>query len=126
MIIEKELYYTNDHEWLKVEEGEATIGLSDHAQESLGDVVYVELPEVGEEIEMGEEFGAVESVKAAADVFMPVSGEILEINEELLDNPQLINETPYEAWMVRIKLSDAAQIDELMTATAYENYLEEA
>ncbi len=124
MKIEKDLYYTKDHEWLKLDGEEALVGLSDHAQEALGDIVYVELPEVDEEFGAEEEFGAVESVKAAADVYMPVGGVVLEVNEELLDAPEMVNETPYEAWMIRIAISDEGELENLMNAAEYETYLE--
>ena len=126
MKVLKDLYYTEDHEWLKVEGEEAYIGLADFAQDSLGDIVYVELPEVDDEFEKEEGFSAVESVKAAADVFMPVDGKIVEINEELLDDPALLNQDPYENWIVKIEMSDKAQLDDLMTAEEYEKFLEEA
>ncbi len=126
MKVLKDLYYTEDHEWLKVEGEEAYIGLADFAQDSLGDIVYVELPEVDDEFEKEEGFSAVESVKAASDVFMPVDGKIVEINEELLDDPALLNQDPYENWIVKIEMSDKAQIDDLMTAEEYEKFLEEA
>ena len=126
MKVVKDLYYTEDHEWLKVEGEEAYIGLADFAQDSLGDIVYVELPEVDDEFEKEEGFSAVESVKAASDVFMPVDGKIVEINEELLDDPALLNQDPYENWIVKIEMSDKAQIDDLMTAEEYEKFLEEA
>lgn len=126
MKVLKDLYYTEDHEWLKVEGEEAYIGLADFAQDSLGDIVYVELPEVDDEFEKEEGFSAVESVKAASDVFMPVDGKIVEINEELLDDPALLNQDPYENWIVKIEMGDKAQIDDLMTAEEYEKFLEEA
>ena len=126
MKVLKDLYYTEDHEWLKVEGEEAYIGLADFAQDSLGDIVYVELPEVDDEFEKEEGFSAVESVKAASDVFMPVDGKIIEINEELLDDPALLNQDPYENWIVKIEMSDKAQLDDLMTAEEYEKFLEEA
>ena len=126
MKVLKDLYYTEDHEWLKVEGEEAYIGLADFAQDSLGDIVYVELPEVDDEFEKEEGFSAVESVKAASDVYMPVDGKIIEINEELLDDPALLNQDPYENWIVKIEMSDKAQLDDLMTAEEYEKFLEEA
>ena len=119
MKVVKDLYYTEDHEWLKVEGGEAYIGLADYAQDQLGDIVYVELPEVDEEYEQGEAFSAVESVKAAEDVYMPVDGKIIEVNEELLDNPALLNEDPYENWIVKIEIADKSQLDDLMTSEEY-------
>lgn len=119
------LYYTNDHEWLKVDGDEAYVGLSDYAQDQLGDIVYVELPEIDDEFAKEEVFSAVESVKAAADVFMPVDGKVTAINEELLDDPALINQDPYEAWIVKVELTDKSQLDELMTDEEYEKFLDE-
>jgi len=125
MKVLKDLYYTKDHEWLKVEGNEGYIGLTDFAQDSLGDIVYVELPNVDDEFEKEEAFSAVESVKAASDVYMPVSGRILEVNEALLDEPALLNEDPYKNWIVKIELADLSQLDELMSSEEYEKYLEE-
>ena len=125
MKVLKDLYYTKDHEWIKVEGNEGYIGLTDYAQDQLGDIVYVELPEVDDEFEKEEAFSAVESVKAASDVYMPVDGKILEINEALLDEPALLNEDPYENWIVKIEILDKSQLDELMTSEEYEKYLEE-
>lgn len=125
MKIVEGLYYTKDHEWLKVEGDEATIGLSDFAQDQLGDIVYVELPEVDDEFDKEEAFAAVESVKAAADVYMPVDGRVIDVNEELLDDPELINQDPYEAWIVKIELTDKSQLDELMDSKEYEKFLDE-
>ena len=119
------LYYTNDHEWLKVDGDEAYVGLSDYAQDQLGDIVYVELPEIDDEFEKEEAFSAVESVKAAADVFMPVDGKVTAVNEELLDDPALINQDPYEAWIIKVELTDKSQLDELMTDEEYEKFLDE-
>lgn len=126
MKVVKDLYYTEDHEWVKVEGEEAYIGLADYAQDALGDIVYVELPEVDDEFEKEEGFSAVESVKAAADVYMPVDGKIVEVNEDLLDDPSLLNQDPYENWIVKIEMEDKAQLDDLMTAEDYEKFLEEA
>lgn len=124
--IEKDLLYTKDDEWLRVEDGEATVGISDYAQDSLSDIVYLELPEVGESFDEGETFGVVESVKAAGDLFMPVAGEVIEVNEDLMDEPEVINTDPYgKAWMVRIRLEDESQLDDLMDADAYTDYCEE-
>lgn len=125
MKILKDLYYTKDHEWLKVEGDEAYIGLSDYAQDSLGDIVYVELPEVDDEFNKEDAFSAVESVKAASDVYMPVDGRIVEVNESLLDEPNLLNEDPYKNWIVKIEIADKSQLEELMTSDEYEQYLEE-
>jgi len=125
MKILKDLYYTKDHEWLRVEGDEAYIGLTDYAQDSLGDIVYVELPEVDDEFNKEDAFSAVESVKAASDVYMPVDGRIVEVNESLLDEPNLLNEDPYKNWIVKIEIADKSQLEELMTSDEYEQYLEE-
>lgn len=119
------LRYTDDDEWIRVEGDEATIGVTDYAQDSLSDIVYLELPGAGDSFNKGDTFGVVESVKAAADLMMPVGGEVIEANEDLLDTPEAVNETPYVAWLVKIKLSDAAEVDELMDADAYTAYCEE-
>jgi len=120
------LFYTKEDEWVKVDGDEATIGISDHAQDSLSDIVYLELPDVGNSFEMGDTFGVVESVKAAADLYMPVSGETTAVNEDLIDTPELVNSDPYGvAWMIKITISDASQLDGLMDADAYAKYLEE-
>lgn len=121
------LKFTDSHEWVKDNgDGTATIGISDHAQKMLGDVVFVDLPEVDAEIEAGEEFSLVESVKAASDVYAPVSGEIMEVNEELEDSPELINEEPYEGgWIAKVKLSDAAELNSLKVAEDYLNSIED-
>ncbi|NLY76687.1 MAG: glycine cleavage system protein GcvH [Tissierellia bacterium] len=125
MKVLKDLYYTKDHEWVKVDGDEGYIGLTDYAQDQLGDIVYVELPEVDDEFEKDEVVSAVESVKAASDVYMPVSGKILEVNEALLDEPALLNEDPYKNWIVKFEFADKSQLDELMTSEEYEKYLEE-
>ncbi|MEJ2747260.1 MAG: glycine cleavage system protein GcvH [Anaerolineae bacterium] len=120
------LLYTKEDEWIKVEGDEATIGVSDHAQDALSDIVYLELPDVGESFAMGDTFGVVESVTAAADLYMPVSGEVTAVNEDLIDTPELVNSDPYgEAWMVKIKISDSSELEKLMDADAYTKYLEE-
>ncbi len=112
--------YTEDHEWLKVEGGIATVGITHHAQDALGDVVFVDLPEVGKSMNAKDIAGVVESVKAAADVYMPVNGEITEVNEDLRADPSLANSDPLGAgWFFKVKLSDPAQIDALMDETAY-------
>jgi glycine cleavage system H protein len=115
----QELKYTKDHEWVKIEGDVATIGITEFAQKELGDIVYVEVETVGETIEAGEVFGSVEAVKTVSDLFMPISGEILEFNEELDASPELVNESPYESgWMIKIKISDGS-IDDLLDADAY-------
>ena len=126
MEIRDELKYSEDHEWILVEEGIATIGISDFAQDAMGDVVFVELPEVGSNIDAGKTFGVVESVKAVSDLYAPVSGEVVEVNEDLPDAPDSVNNSPYDdAWMVKIKLSDAAQVEALMDAEAYRSCIAE-
>ena len=115
-----ELQYTKSHEWVKkLEDGTVEIGLTDYAQSELGDLVFVNLPEVDDEVEVGESFSDVESVKAVSDVFSPVTGKVCEINEELLDHPEMINEAPYEAWLIRV--TDVTDEEDLYSATAYED-----
>lgn len=124
--IEAGLLYTKEDEWIKVEGDEATVGVTDHAQDALSDIVYLELPDVGDTFGMGDTFGVVESVKAAGDLYIPVSGEITAVNETLDDNPELVNSDPYgAAWIVKVKLSSPDELDELMDANAYAQYLEE-
>ena len=125
MKLPKDLYYTEDHEWLKVNGNEGYIGITDFAQEQLGDIVYVELPEVDDEFELDDDFSAIESVKAASDIYMPIDGVILEVNEELLDAPELINEDAYENWIAKIEITDISQLDELLTSGEYEELLAE-
>jgi len=121
----EELKYTEEHEWVLIEDDIATIGITDFAQEQLGDVVFVELPDVGDELEAGKTFGVVESVKAVSDVYAPISGEVVEINDELPEEPELINNSPYEdGWMVKIRLSNPEEVDELMDASVYQDHLE--
>lgn len=117
--------YSTEHEWLRVEGEEGIVGITDYAQDQLSDVVYVELPEVGETFQRGQVFATVESVKAASDVYMPVSGRILEINEALEDSPEWVNQDPYgKAWFVRIAILDPSEVDDLMDAQAYEAFIE--
>ena len=119
-----ELQYTKTHEWIKIEGDGATVGISDYAQDSLGDVVFVELPEVGASFEAGQPFGAVESVKAASELNMPVGGEVIEANTLLLDRPDLLNNDPYgDGWLIKIKLAQG--VGALMSAEAYEKYVDE-
>mgnify|MGYP001316459940 CR=1 FL=1 len=124
----EELKYTEEHEWILLEENNiAVIGITDFAQDSLGDIVFVELPEVGTEIEAGKAFGVVESVKAVSDIYAPLSGEVLEINEELPDTPETINTSPFEdGWMVKIRLSHPEQVDALLSSEEYQALTEEA
>ena len=118
------LYYSKDHEWLKVEGETGTVGITDHAQGSLGDVVYVELPKAGESFAAHDTFGSVESVKAVSELFLPVAGEVTEVNESLTDEPEKVNSDPYgSGWMLRIRLSNAGEVDSLLSATEYEDYI---
>jgi len=117
--------YSTEHEWLRQEGEEAVLGISDFAQSQLSDVVYVQLPEVGDTFERGEIFATVESVKAASDIFMPAGGEIVEVNSALDDTPGLVNQDPFgEAWLVRIRLSDPSELDDLMDADAYQSFVQ--
>lgn len=119
------LKYTKEDEWILIEGDIATIGITDYAQDSLADVVYFELPEVGDSLSAGDEFGVVESVKAAADLYAPLSGEVLEVNSALEDAPELANSDPYgEAWILKMKIGNASEVDNLMDAAAYKEYLE--
>lgn len=122
----EELKYTEEHEWALVEGDIVTVGISDFAQDALGDIVYVELPKVGSMVEAGKTFGVVESVKAVSDIYAPVSGEVVEINEELPDAPETINTSPYEdGWMIKIKVADPSVLDDLMNADDYQDHIEE-
>jgi glycine cleavage system H protein len=122
----KDRLYQETHEWVKIEGKMATCGISDFAQEELNDIVYVELPEVGDSFEQGDAFAVVESVKAASDIYMPMSGKIVEINEELADSPQLVNESPFEeGWLVKIRISAPEEADSLLDAAAYKESCEE-
>ena len=112
-------YYSESHEYVKVEGNVGYVGITDHAQHELGNVVYVDMPEVDDEVTAGEEFGAVESVKAASDLFSPVSGTVLEVNEALEDEPGLVNQDPYANWIMKVELSDSSELDNLMDAVAY-------
>ncbi len=118
--------YSKDHEWISVQDSEGIVGITDYAQHELGDVVYVDLPEVGDSLEVNEPFGSVESVKAVSEIFAPVSGEIIEVNSKLLDSPEMINESPHQqAWMVKIRLTNPDELRGLLSAEEYEEYLEE-
>ena len=113
------LKYTKDHEWIGVADGIGRIGITDYAQHQLGDVVYVELPEVGAVVTQGESFGTIESVKAVSELFAPVSGEVVEVNGALKDKPELVNSDPHGTWMVAVRLSQPAEVDSLLDAAAY-------
>jgi glycine cleavage system H protein len=116
------LYYSESHEYVKVEGEYGYIGITDYAQNALGNVVYVDMPEVDDEVEAGEEFGAVESVKAASDLMSPVSGTVVEINEALEDQPELVNQDAYANWIIKVEMSDKTELDNLMDAKAYEEF----
>ena len=116
------LYYSESHEYVRVEGDFGFTGITDYAQNALGNVVYVDMPEVDDEVEAGEEFGAVESVKAASDLYSPVSGTVVEINEALEDQPELINQDAFENWIIKVELSDKSELDALMDAAAYEAF----
>ena len=122
--IPENLRYSKDHEWVSVDGDNATIGITDYAQQQLGDVVYVELPKAGETFTEHEAFGSVESVKAVSEIFTPISGEVTEVNDGLNDTPEVVNADPYEGgWMVKLKMSNAGEIDALLSAAEYEEYL---
>lgn len=126
MEIPSELRYSREHEWVAVENNVATIGITDYAQEQLGDVVYVELPEVGAPVTKDDAFGVVESVKAVSDIYAPVSGTVTEVNADLPDSPETVNEDPYgDAWMIRVEMSDPSELDDLLTAAEYQKFIEE-
>lgn len=125
MNLPEELKYTKDHEWVKVDGDIVTIGITDFAQGELGDIVYVDVDTLDETVEANEVFGSVEAVKTVSDLFMPVTGEVIEFNENLEDAPELVNEEPYEAgWMIKVKVSDLSQIDDLLDAEGYKNTIE--
>lgn len=113
------LHYTKDHEWVRVDGDTAIVGISDYAQDQLGDIVFVEMPEVGDEFSQGEEFGTLESVKAVSEIYLPLSGEIIEVNESLDDSPELVNQDPYINWIVRIRPADLSELDALLTVDEY-------
>jgi len=122
----EENLYTKDHEWVNVQGDLATVGITEYAQRELGDVVYVDLPEVGDIFEASDPFGSVESVKAVSEVFCPLSGEIVEVNSKLEQTPELVNQSPHQkAWMIRLRVSNPDELDELLSAEEYEEYLQE-
>lgn len=117
----KELRYSEEHEWVKVEDGKVRIGITDFAQHELGDIVFVELPEVGDDVSAGDPFGSVESVKTVSELYAPVSGKVVEVNEDLADSPEFVNESPYEkAWMIVVEVSDNSEVEKLLTAEQYD------
>ncbi len=122
----KDLKYTKEHEWVKVEGDAATVGITDYAQDSLGDVVYVELPQEGGSVTKNEPFGVVESVKAVSDLYSPVSGTVHEVNDAVIDSPEAINDDPYgDAWLIKVELSNTDDLDDLLTAEEYQGFIEE-
>ncbi|AQM40466.1 glycine cleavage system protein H [Staphylococcus cohnii] len=126
MAVPSELKYSKEHEWVKIEGNTVTIGITEYAQSELGDIVFVELPETDDDIDEGESFGSVESVKTVSELYAPVSGKVVERNDELEDSPEFVNESPYEkAWMVKVELSDESQLDELMSADQYSEMIGE-
>ena len=121
MTFPSELKYTKEHEWVRVEGNTATVGITDHAQDQLGDIVYVEVETVGETVEANELFGTIEAVKTTSDLFMPLKGEILEVNARLTDEPELVNSDPYgDGWVMKMKISNLADVDKLLDSVAYE------
>jgi glycine cleavage system H protein len=126
MNIPKDLRYTEDHEWVKIEGDKVRVGITDFAQHALGDIVFVELPEEGTEITAGQSFGSVESVKTVSELMAPISGKVVEVNEDLNDNPESVNESPYDkAWMIVVEPSDSSAADKLLTSDQYENITKE-
>ncbi len=122
----EENLYTKDHEWIFVQGENATVGITDFAQHELGDVVYVDLPEIGDTFEANEPFGSVESVKAVSEIFCPVGGEVIEVNKKLEESPELVNQSPHQnAWMIRIRITNQDELGELLSAAEYEEYLQE-
>jgi glycine cleavage system H protein len=121
--VPEDLHYSKDHEWISVEGDVGTIGITDHAQNALGDVVYVEVPKVGDSFSAHEAFGSVESVKAVSEIFTPISGEVVEVNESLQDEPEKVNTDPYgDGWMIRLRMSNPGEVDSLLTAAEYEDF----
>jgi glycine cleavage system H protein len=119
--------YTKEHEWVRVEDNIGVVGITDYAQDQLGDIVYVDLPSAGTHVKQLEKLGEIESVKAVSDLYSPVSGEIAEVNQELIDRPELVNQSPYdEGWLVRLRLADPAELDNLLTAAQYDELIAQA
>ncbi|MGK5090962.1 glycine cleavage system protein GcvH [Deltaproteobacteria bacterium TL4] len=124
--IPEEFQYTREHEWIQIDGNKAIIGITDHAQRSLGDIVYIELPEIGDEIDAGDEFGNVESVKAVSSLFMPVSGRVIEVNSELDSQPELVNDDCYDTWIIRIEITNPEDLKSLLDAEEYAEFLLES
>ncbi|MCM3567528.1 glycine cleavage system protein GcvH [Neobacillus mesonae] len=126
MTVPKDLRYSEEHEWVKVEGEKVRVGITHFAQSELGDIVFVELPEVGSELTVNEPFGSVESVKTVSELYAPISGKVVEVNEELNDSPEFVNESPYEkAWMIVVEVSNSSEVEKLMTAEQYEQMTQE-
>jgi glycine cleavage system H protein len=122
----EDLKYSKEHEWVLVEDNVATVGITDFAQDQLGDIVFVEMPAIGDKVSKEDAFGVVESVKAVSDIYAPVSGKVLEVNDDLPDNPEMVNEDPYgDGWMIKIEMNDPEELQDLMTAAEYEEYVAE-
>lgn len=122
----EDLKYTKEHEWVRLKGNIATLGITDYAQDQLGDIVFVELPEEGEEVEKGDTFGVVESTKSVSDLYLPVSGKVIEVNDPLLDSPEIVNEDSYgEGWMIRIEMDDKTELEDLLSAEEYEAFIKE-
>ncbi len=122
----EDLKFSKEHEWVLVEGGVATVGITDYAQDQLGDIVFVELPAVGDKVSKEDAFGVVESVKAVSDIYAPVSGKVVEVNDDLPENPEMLNEDPYnDGWIIKIEMSDPEEVQDLMTAAEYEEYVAE-
>jgi glycine cleavage system H protein len=122
----EDLKYSKEHEWVLVEDNVATVGITDYAQDQLGDIVFVEMPAIGDKVSKEDAFGVVESVKAVSDIYAPVSGKVLEVNDDLPDNPEMVNEDPYgDGWMIKIEMNDPEELHDLMTAAEYEEYVAE-
>ncbi len=122
----EDLKYSKEHEWVLIEDNVATVGITDYAQDQLGDIVFVELPAIGDKVSKEDAFGVVESVKAVSDIYAPVSGKVLEVNDDLPDNPEMVNEDPYgDGWMIKIEMNDPEDLQDLMTAAEYEEYVAE-
>ncbi|WP_018930861.1 glycine cleavage system protein GcvH [Gracilibacillus lacisalsi] len=127
MSLPENYLYSKEHEWVKKEEAKVRIGVTDHAQSELGDIVFIELPEVGDEIKTDEPFGSAESVKTVSELYAPVTGKVVEVNNELEDNPELVNESPYEkAWMIVVEPSNQSELDDLLSAEDYDKMINEA
>jgi glycine cleavage system H protein len=123
--IPEELKYTDEHEWTRIEDDLVVIGITDYAQDALGEIVYIELPSEGDEIIKGDSFGGVESTKSVSDLYAPVSGEVVEVNESLLDSPETINEDPYgDGWLIKVRIHDSDEFDELMDSEQYSEFIE--